>query len=159
MPEIRSLVSSACCHSKSENESRPDYNLSVKEVYTDVVYFLLTTTQRLDVICDSIHYPYQASSIFLPSFVPDWSAMPATLPLRFRYEYSTSGMSKAEFRFVDERRNKLEISAIPINTVDRESAALGTLCMLPTSSQRFYTGGVESSVASRARPRRTCSAP
>jgi len=44
-----------------------DYNLSIKAIYTNVVDFLLYTTERLDVICESIHFPKQTSIASLPS--------------------------------------------------------------------------------------------
>jgi hypothetical protein len=44
-----------------------DYNLSIKAIYTNVVDFLLCTTDRLNVICESIHFPKQTSIVSLPS--------------------------------------------------------------------------------------------
>jgi hypothetical protein len=46
-----------------------DYNISVREIFTNVVEHLLRTTQRLDVICAAIHFPYQSKDLSLPSWV------------------------------------------------------------------------------------------
>jgi hypothetical protein len=46
-----------------------DYNISVREIFTNVVDYLLRTTQRLDVICASIHFPPHRDIFSLPSWV------------------------------------------------------------------------------------------
>jgi hypothetical protein len=61
---------------ETRKEFRADYSLSVKDVYTEVVDYLLKTTKRLDVICDAIHFPVHTGSANLPSYVPDWSHIP-----------------------------------------------------------------------------------
>lgn len=90
----------------------PEYKLSVKDIYTNVVDYLLTTTERLDVLCEAIYFPLHATSSNLPSWVPDWSHMPLTAALGLSYEFSAAEFAKAQFAFRDDRRNKLEISAI-----------------------------------------------
>ncbi|KAI8652619.1 HET domain-containing protein [Fusarium keratoplasticum] len=111
------------------NEFRADYNLPVKDVYTQVVDYLLKTTQCLDVICEAIHFPVHTSSAKLPSFVPDWSHIPQTTSLACKFRFSAAGSSKARCAF-DERLNKLEISAIPLDTIKNKGIAVGTLCNL-----------------------------
>ncbi len=81
IPEIRYSACWECCRRDTERVP-PDYNLSVKEVYTDVVDFLMTTTERVDVICEAIHFPITTNSANLPSFVPDWSHIPQTASLK-----------------------------------------------------------------------------
>lgn len=107
-----------------------DYNMSVKEIYTNVVDFLLYTTERLDVICESIHFPKQNSVAALPSWVPDWSQMPETSALGYAYNFSAAGDTRANYRLLDERRNELEISAIFVDTVRIHGVAVGTRCTL-----------------------------
>ncbi|KAI0455653.1 heterokaryon incompatibility protein-domain-containing protein [Xylaria acuta] len=107
-----------------------NYNLSVKEIYTNVVDFLLYATERLDVICESIHYPKQTSVTSLPSWVPDWSQNPDTTALGFSYDFAAAGNTNADWTFLCERRNELEISAIYIDTVRNHGVAVGTLCTL-----------------------------
>ncbi|KAJ4248603.1 hypothetical protein NW757_008251 [Fusarium falciforme] len=112
------------------NEFRADYNLPVKDVYTEVVDYLLKTTQCLDVICEAIHFPVHTSSANLPSFVPDWSHIPQTTSLGCKFGFSAAGSTKARCAFLDERLNKLEISAIPLDTIKNKGIAVGTLCNL-----------------------------
>ncbi|KAF5592114.1 heterokaryon incompatibility het-6 [Fusarium pseudocircinatum] len=111
-------------------EFRADYNLSVKDVYTEIVDFLLKTTEKLDIICEAIHFPVHTSTANLPTFVPDWSHVPQTSAMGFKYNFSASGSSKAICRFRDERLNKLEISGLEIDVVQSKGVVVGTLCNL-----------------------------
>lgn len=110
------------------NEFTPDYNSTVKEVYSDLVDYLLTTTKRLDVICESIHFPPATNSANLPSFVPDWSHISPMTSLRQRYDFKASGSTEAIFKFQGTRHNRLEISAISIDTIGVRGMAVGTMC-------------------------------
>ncbi|KAF5645376.1 heterokaryon incompatibility protein het-6 [Fusarium sp. NRRL 25303] len=112
------------------DEFRADYNLSVKDVYTEIVDFLLKTTEKLDIICEAIHFPVHTSTANLPTFVPDWSHIPQTSAMGFKYNFSASGSSKAVCRFRDERLNKLEISGLEIDVVQSKGVVVGTLCNL-----------------------------
>ncbi|KAI7771717.1 hypothetical protein LZL87_005993 [Fusarium oxysporum] len=112
------------------DEFRADYNLSVKDVYTEIVDFLLKTTEKLDIICEAIHFPVHTSTANLPTFVPDWSHIPQTSAMGFKYNFSASGSSKAICRFRDERLNKLEISGLEIDIVQSKGVVVGTLCNL-----------------------------
>ncbi|KAJ2975522.1 hypothetical protein NUW58_g8329 [Xylaria curta] len=107
-----------------------DYNLSVKEIYTNVVNFLLNTTERLDVICESIHFPKQYSLTNLPSWVPDWSLNPDITALGYYHDFAAASDTNADWAFVDERRNELEVSAVYVDTVWKHGIAVGTLCTL-----------------------------
>ncbi|KAI1125016.1 heterokaryon incompatibility protein-domain-containing protein [Nemania abortiva] len=107
-----------------------DYNLSVKEIYTNVVDFLLNTTERLDILCESIHFPRQSSVVNLPSWVPDWSQNPDITALGYTYDFAAAGDTKAEWGFLGERRNELEISAVYVDTVWKHGIAVGTRCTL-----------------------------
>jgi len=115
---------------KVRNEFRADYGLSLKDIYTEIVDYILKTTESLDVICDAIHFPLRAGLSALPSFVPDWSHIPDTISLSASngYTFKASGDTKAICRFLDERLNKLEVSAIYLDTVKRRGVAVGTLC-------------------------------
>jgi hypothetical protein len=109
-------------------EFRPDYNLSVKDVYTEVVDYLLKTTERVDVICDAIHFPIHTGSHNLPSYVPDWSHIPQTTAMGHSFNFSAGATTKARCRFLDERLNKLEMSAIYLDNVGMHGFSVGTLC-------------------------------
>ncbi|KAM6513972.1 hypothetical protein FALCPG4_015158 [Fusarium falciforme] len=111
-------------------EFHADYNLPVKDVYTEVVDYLLTTTRCLDVICEAIHFPVHTSSANLPSFIPDWSHIPQTTSLGCKFGFSASGNTKARCEFLDYRLNKLQIEAIPLDTIKTKGVAVGTLCNL-----------------------------
>ncbi|KAF5622966.1 heterokaryon incompatibility het-6 [Fusarium sp. NRRL 52700] len=112
------------------DEFRADYNLSVKDVYTEIVDFLLKTTEKLDIICEAIHFPVHTSTANLPTFVPDWSHIPQTAAMGFKYNFAASGSSKAICKFRDERLNKLEISGLEIDVVQSKGVVVGTLCNL-----------------------------
>jgi len=113
-------------------EFTPDYSLAPKEVYTDVVDYLLTTTSSLNVICEAVHFPLHSNAVThsLPSFVPDWSHIPSTTSLAQQHLFSAGGNTRAEFRFLDDRRNKLEIDAVYLDTIGSYGVAVGTLCTL-----------------------------
>jgi hypothetical protein len=115
---------------ETRKEFRADYSLSVKDVYTEVVDYLLKTTERLDVICDAIHFPVHTGSANLPSYVPDWSHIPQTAAMGHKYNFSAAGTTKANCRFLDERLNKLEIAAIYLDTISINGISVGTLCTL-----------------------------
>lgn len=95
-----------------------DYNMSVREVYINVVEHVLRTTGRLDVICASVHFPWHQSAEVLPSWVPDWSQTDAQPPISFLLSsnFNASGSGGATYSFSCQRR-RLKISAIPIDVV------------------------------------------
>jgi hypothetical protein len=108
-----------------------NYSLSVKEVYVGVVDSILFTTERLDVICESIHYPPHTSSANLLTWCPDWSYVIETTGLRQLVRFSASGSTAAKYTFLDEpRRRKLQIHAIYVDTVSAHGIAVGTLCTM-----------------------------
>lgn len=115
------------------NEFSVDYGLSVKEIYTNVVDFLACTTGKLDVLCESIHYPLHTNTAGLPSWVPDWSHIPETTAIgamSITPPFSASRGRDASFAFADDRRNKLDVEGILIDTVGAHGIAVGTLCTL-----------------------------
>lgn len=109
-----------------------DYGKSAKDVYTDVVDVLLATTDRLDVICEAVHFPVYTSSANLPTWVPDWSHIPATSAISSSpgTDFAASRDAKANYRFLGERRHQLEISAIPLGSTSWHGTTVGTLCTL-----------------------------
>ncbi|KAK8031355.1 heterokaryon incompatibility het-6 [Apiospora arundinis] len=116
----------------------PDYNASLRQVYTDVVDYLLHTTRRLDVICEAIYFPLHARSTALPTWVPDWSHVPQTAGLGRSYEFSASGDTQAIFSFPGSRqRTKLKFSAISLGAVEVRGIAVGTFCGLDDSLMAF----------------------
>ncbi|CAG8962199.1 hypothetical protein HYFRA_00005251 [Hymenoscyphus fraxineus] len=108
---------------------RPDESRSVKDVYMEIVDYLVTTTRSLDVICDAIHFPAHTSSETLPSYVPDWSHIPSVAALGQTYKFSASGNRRSKHQF-NERKNKIEFEAIYIDTIGIHGIAVGTLCTL-----------------------------
>lgn len=112
------------------NDSRADYNLLVKDIYTEIVDYLLKTTEHVDVICDAIHFPIHIGSANLPSYVPDWSHIPQTIAIGHAYHFSAGGTTKAKCKFLDERLNKLEMSAIYLDTINIHGVAVGTVCTI-----------------------------
>jgi hypothetical protein len=56
---------------QTQREFPVDYKQSVKTVYIDVVDYLISTTDLLDVIRESIHFPVHVNSMSLPSWCPD----------------------------------------------------------------------------------------
>ncbi|KAI0860179.1 heterokaryon incompatibility protein-domain-containing protein [Xylaria cubensis] len=112
---------------------RPDYNASIREVYTNVVDTLLHTTHRVDIICNAIYYPVHKSTVKLPTWVPDWSFIPLTAALGSSYEFSAASDEKAIFEFVDQQqkqRTKLKVAAIYIDVLEVRGNAIGTFCVL-----------------------------
>lgn len=112
------------------SEFRPDYSLSLRDIYTEIVDYVLKTTENVDVICDAVHFPAHTSLATLPSFVPDWSHIPQVASLSHwnAYGFQASGDTKAVCRFLDERLNRLEISAIHLGKVKVRGVAVGTMC-------------------------------
>jgi hypothetical protein len=106
-----------------------DYNQSVKEVYINAIDYILATTERLDVICESIHFPLHTNSADLPTWVPDWSHIPETASLGRMCKFSAADNTTARCNLIDERR-KLEVTAIPLDTISVHGIAVGTLCTL-----------------------------
>ncbi|KAL2107962.1 hypothetical protein VUR80DRAFT_4457 [Thermomyces stellatus] len=106
---------------------KPDYSLSVRDVYINVVDYLLTTTSRLDVICESIHYPSETSTTALPSWTPDWSHITLTNSLGLSYDFKAAGSTKAKWSFKD-HRSKLCISAVFLDVVKTRGIAVGPPC-------------------------------
>jgi hypothetical protein len=109
-------------------EFRVDYSLSIKDIYTEVVDYLVKTTERLNVICDAIHFPVHTSSANLPSYVPDWSHDPEITAMGHKYNFSAASRTNSRCRFLDKRLNKLEISAIYLDTIKVTGIAVGTVC-------------------------------
>jgi hypothetical protein len=108
-----------------------DYDLSVKELYINVVDHIVSNTGRLDVIREAIHYPVYTGSADLPSWCPDWShipmikALPNTVIPNTR-SFSASGNHIRGPEILGHRRN-LKIFAIPLDYVDVRGVAVGTL--------------------------------
>jgi hypothetical protein len=118
---IRGLLSR-----KVQDNFPVNYKISVKKLYIDVVDHILTTTQRVDVLCESIHFPLHVGNTALPSWCPDWSYIPATKSMQSTHKFCASGSTKNDWSFSDQKR-KLEITAIEVDTIDVHGVAVGTL--------------------------------
>jgi len=121
-----------------QSEFPVDYSQSVKTVYTDVVDYLVSSTERLDVIREAIHFPLHVNSLGLPSWCPDWSHIPEVSGFGpahgFEASRSKDGPTKARYRFHNERR-KLKIAAVKLDVVKATGIAVGTFC----ASQDYLT--------------------
>lgn len=104
-----------------------DYKSSVKALYVRIVDHVLSTTKRLDILCEAIHFPLHTSNASLPTWCPDWYHMPATKALRSVDTFAASKDRSARYRLLGERRLKLEIEAIYLGTVVEHGVAVGTL--------------------------------
>ncbi|KAH9906166.1 heterokaryon incompatibility protein-domain-containing protein [Xylariomycetidae sp. FL2044] len=118
-------------------EFRPDYKSSLREVYTNVVDYLLHSTRQLDVVCEAVYFPLYTANSALPTWVPDWSHFPQSGALGLSYEFRASLSEPAEFSFADSQRTRLEISAIYLDSVKARGIAMGTLCGLDDSLMAF----------------------
>jgi hypothetical protein len=115
-----------------------DYDISVRQVYINVVDCLLTTTRRLDVICASFHFPAYPSVERLPSWVPDWSSNPRVSPLGHGFPgFSAAGTTEARFAF-SSRRRKLGISAIFVDKIGPCGMHLGPPTSMCTILMAFF---------------------
>ncbi|KAK8127082.1 heterokaryon incompatibility protein-domain-containing protein [Apiospora kogelbergensis] len=109
-------------------EFDPDYDKSAKSVYLDIVDTLIRTTDRLDVMCDAIHFPLYTGAHGLPSFVPDWSHIPQTSAMGDKFQFSASKDRRAEAGISDRDPNKLCFQGIYLATVETLGVAVGTHC-------------------------------
>ncbi|KAF1851755.1 HET-domain-containing protein [Cucurbitaria berberidis CBS 394.84] len=105
-----------------------DYDQPVKALYIDVAAHIISSTGRLDVIRESIHFPVHVSSAGLPSWCPDWSHFVDIPALRER-TFSAAGDTDADYEFHDNER-RLQVSAIELGTIEATGVAVGTLCAL-----------------------------
>lgn len=62
-----------------------DYSASLRDIYTDVFELVVTGTGRLDILCESIHFPLYRKAVELPSWLPDWSHIPMVSSLAAQY--------------------------------------------------------------------------
>lgn len=104
-----------------QKDFRADYTMSVKDIFTGIVDYLIKTTKSLDVICEAFNTSKDNAN-GLPSFVPDWSRLPirsfcSTRDMGNDSYYDAALGTKAECRFLDEKLSVLEISAVYISKV------------------------------------------
>ena len=104
-----------------------DYKSSVKALYVRIVDHVVSTTKRLDILCEAIHFPLHTSNASLPTWCPDWYHMPATKALRNVDRFTASKDRPARHRFHGERHLKLEIEAVYLGTIVEHGVAVGTL--------------------------------
>jgi hypothetical protein len=106
-----------------QQEFPVNYSQSVRNVYIDVVDYLISTTDCLDVLRESIHFPLHVDITKFPSWCPDWSHDPHVSglgrTLGFEASRGSAGHTKAQYRFCDDERRKLRISAIKLDNGNR----------------------------------------
>lgn len=115
-----------------------DYNLPVGHVFVNVVDYVLSTTQRLDVIRSSIHHSDHNSNFKLPSWTPDWSYCPKTRPMANQGRpFCASGETEAKYTFLN-RSKQLEISAIFIDTIGSSGIELSSQIGIDDAVTAFF---------------------
>lgn len=111
---------------KVRNEINVDYNIPVKDVYVNIFRAVVENTEKLDILCESIHFPNYTNHNNLPSWVPDWSHISRVSSIATTHSFSASGNTQAAVEFAG--TNKLKISAIPLGSISQYGIAVGTLC-------------------------------
>ncbi|KAF5515568.1 hypothetical protein CGCS363_v000187 [Colletotrichum siamense] len=114
---------------------QPNFHLTTQEVFTEIVVCIIKCSRTLDVICESIRYPFHQNSFGLPSWVPDWSHSPDTLSLA-----ATHLSHRRPFRACPAEiklelsvkppvfsGGELRVSGIQIGTITARGMAVGTL--------------------------------
>lgn len=113
--------------SQAQKTFQVDYDSTIKKLYTDVVDHVISTTHRVDVHCESIHFPPHAGTAGLPSWCTDWSHIPTTNALQIKSEFNASGSHVRKPIFLDPPRRKLKIFAIPLDIIEAHGVPVGTL--------------------------------
>ena len=106
---------------------RADYAMSVKEVYSEIVDYIIKVSGSLNVICEAIRYPAASNEAGLPSFVPDWSKSSScheSMTELGKGSFHASLTTRPQCRFLDGRLSLLEISAIYIDRITAD----GEIC-------------------------------
>lgn len=111
-------------------EIKVDYSLGLKDIYTNVFALLVDKTRRLDVLCESIHFPLYRGVVELPSWVPDWSHTPMVSSLAAKHldVFCADGNTLADCRYQGIRRNRIKIKAVLLGTIAKHGTALNTGC-------------------------------
>ncbi|KAF8854282.1 hypothetical protein BDZ45DRAFT_597243 [Acephala macrosclerotiorum] len=87
--------------SSQRDFGRIDYCLTEREIFTHTAHHIITTSQKLNVICVKQH---ERDQYGLPSWVPDWTRPPATYPLvvglhHHQPEFKAAGDTLADAQF------------------------------------------------------------
>ncbi|KAF2994047.1 hypothetical protein E8E13_001037 [Curvularia kusanoi] len=116
-----------------------DYKVSVKKLYIDVVEHILRTTQRVDILRESLHLPPHFGSATLPSWCPDWSYIPAIRSLQSRANFRASGSREnAIWKWQDShQRRKLVIQAVHLDYIKVRGTTVGTWTTLADNLMAF----------------------
>lgn len=107
-----------------------DYSLSLKDIYTDIFEVIVGTTGRLDVMCESIHFPLYRGIVDLASWLPDWSHTPMVSSLAASYPgaFRAHNGTWAEYSFDSPNRDRINIKAVSLGTIQTHGVALNTGC-------------------------------
>lgn len=129
-PRDRVLAIRGALPERIRREIQVDYNMTLKDIYIDVFALIADKTHRLDVMCESIHFPLYRGIVDLPSWVPDWSHTPMVSSLAAKHAevFHADGDTRAEYRFDDGRRNRIKIKAVALGTIEKHGTALNTGC-------------------------------
>ncbi|KAH9242334.1 hypothetical protein K456DRAFT_1905321, partial [Colletotrichum gloeosporioides 23] len=114
---------------------RLDFSFTPQEVFTEIVICVFLTSRSLDVICESIRYPFHQNPFGLSSWVPDWSHSPDTLSLasthlshRRPFQACSMGMSiELSSKQPVFSQDELRIHGIQVGTVTTRGMSVGTL--------------------------------
>lgn len=112
------------------NRINVDYSASLRDIYTDVFDLVVGTTGRLDMICESIHFPLYRGVVELPSWLPDWSHTPMVSSLAAKYPgaFHAHAGTWADYDFELPGRNRIFIEAVFLGTIHTHGIALNTGC-------------------------------
>lgn len=107
-----------------------DYSRSLKDIYTDIFELIVSKTGRLDVMCESIHFPLYRGNVDLASWLPDWSHTPMVSSLAAKYPgaFHAHNAKWAEYSFDSPKRDRISIKAVSIGTIRTLGVALNTGC-------------------------------
>ncbi|KAI5855073.1 heterokaryon incompatibility protein-domain-containing protein [Durotheca rogersii] len=107
-----------------------DYGQSVRHIYTKAVRRVVQETTKLNIICESIHFPEHVGNFHLPSWVPDWSQNKGLQSLGSLYEFRASKKMTGTYKFGGESDNALCFDAIQIGNIKEHGISVGPLSSL-----------------------------
>ncbi|CAK7220804.1 hypothetical protein SEUCBS140593_004357 [Sporothrix eucalyptigena] len=106
----------------------PDYNLSIKDVFTNAAEYIISKTKRLDVLGSAFHFPVHISPLGLPSWVPDWSHISHMTPIDWPTgHFQASAATKSRADLDSQHHRILSTWAIEVDRVAEQGIPVGTI--------------------------------